>query len=337
MAYYRVRRTGEQIQNGTELYHHGILGQKWGKQNGPPYPLGKSQMSKREIKAEQKAYRKAQTIDTLVARKIPKGATFYRVAVSDKVDGPTYVSFAKPERDLYRGSYATTLSEQQGGKPVQEYEFQTTKELNVPSQKEVRQVIDDVVTSDPKCVTEIGASYARRVLPNYEGFSKEETLFAEKEYQEISTKLKSDSDMSTAYKEVNKILKQRNPKLSDAEIEGVHYEVDQYAEWVKEGKRIVKDNPNNSRSFTVEAALGDSPYTKNKVISALQERGYSAMYDNASIGVDGYTSNVREGYSPLILFDGASSMTKVGSTAITKSSMQIADQDYKKWKDSLKF
>lgn len=24
----------------NELYHHGILGQKWGIQNGPPYPLG---------------------------------------------------------------------------------------------------------------------------------------------------------------------------------------------------------------------------------------------------------------------------------------------------------
>ena len=23
----------------AELYHHGILGQKWGVQNGPPYPL----------------------------------------------------------------------------------------------------------------------------------------------------------------------------------------------------------------------------------------------------------------------------------------------------------
>ena len=24
-----------------ELYHHGIKGQKWGVQNGPPYPLDK--------------------------------------------------------------------------------------------------------------------------------------------------------------------------------------------------------------------------------------------------------------------------------------------------------
>ena len=33
-----------------ELYHHGIIGQKWGKRNGPPYPLTKSQMSFAEKK-----------------------------------------------------------------------------------------------------------------------------------------------------------------------------------------------------------------------------------------------------------------------------------------------
>lgn len=35
----------------NELYHHGIRGQKWGKRNGPPYPLGAGDHSASEKKA----------------------------------------------------------------------------------------------------------------------------------------------------------------------------------------------------------------------------------------------------------------------------------------------
>ena len=49
MGYFNIY--GQYVNDGHELYHHGVKGQKWGKRNGPPYPLRAGDHSASEKKA----------------------------------------------------------------------------------------------------------------------------------------------------------------------------------------------------------------------------------------------------------------------------------------------
>ena len=64
-----------------ELYHHGILGQKWGKKNGPPYPLDAKDHSASEKKAEEligkQKYKKLKDKTIKILKQIDKELTEY--------------------------------------------------------------------------------------------------------------------------------------------------------------------------------------------------------------------------------------------------------------------
>lgn len=51
MSYY-----GIEVHASSSLSHHGRLGQKWGKRNGPPYPLGSANLSSAERTAAKKGF-----------------------------------------------------------------------------------------------------------------------------------------------------------------------------------------------------------------------------------------------------------------------------------------
>lgn len=73
------------------LEHHGIEGQKWGVENGPPYPLNKSKYSRSEKKALNKRVKEA--------KKSRKNANRYKILMNDK-ELENYENRLKREKNI---------------------------------------------------------------------------------------------------------------------------------------------------------------------------------------------------------------------------------------------
>lgn len=87
------------------LVHHGIKGQEWGVQHGPPYPLD-AETNKMVRKSAEKEFRKMRERSQYYrdAHTIPAGTTMYRMSVNpnETLDGHKYVTYIDEDRDSYR-------------------------------------------------------------------------------------------------------------------------------------------------------------------------------------------------------------------------------------------
>lgn len=105
------------------LVHHGIKGQKWGVRNGPPYPI------------EDKVMAKGTRLKTVSPYKNPeqKGRWLYTYNANDEWDAK-----------VYEGPFSVYLKQGRNYTNLAIHEFETTKDLKMPTSKERQEGLKQV-------------------------------------------------------------------------------------------------------------------------------------------------------------------------------------------------
>lgn len=157
-----------------ELYHHGILGQRWGKKNGPPYPLDAKDHSASEKKA---GWQKSLADDSIYALNesvtikvnsdgsstIPKGFKFNRVAGEElrfNKSGGLYVSHGKLSAAMYMNQLGPTpIAKLLKNNSDYLQNIVATKEIRVPSEVKTCEIILKAVDEDRDYFKKISESF----------------------------------------------------------------------------------------------------------------------------------------------------------------------------------
>lgn len=239
------------------------------------------------------------TPEQLGHHKIKKGTTMYRVTPkkNEKTSGKTYVTYLPPDRDFYRGKYLSGIRGQYGysdKKKMYEDTYTTTEKLNIPSRKVLRKAYAEVMKDDKtriKAITEYSKVLAKRT-------------------QDILSQLSEE-----------KITKKQADTHTKKVIES------QLKAWDNMSGK--DSNSLNYRFLTaVRAGNMTSPEIQYGVINILRKQGYNAMVDEGGVGSNEYG---REGYAPIIIFDGSTSLSKTGTNLIDKDTNEKATSNYEDW------
>ena len=267
----------ESVDYSPYLYHHGILGQKWGKRHGPPYPLEYSDYS-REEKAASKVQKKANKLankglrDTKYTEEhtVPRGTKIYRTSVNpnESLNGMKYVSYLDADRNHYKGGWIRRTA---GTDKAYEYEYTLTDDIKVPSRQTLYETVDDILYKNPKLIKETVDKHIEMTIPPNTW-----------ERAELIADLMDEEQINKG-----------NSKATKKQV---------WENYCKERLKNFKGMSLNQAAFMASQTFGVNDSLKKAVINELKKKGYNAMVDEASVG--GQNGWGREGVDPLIVFDG---------------------------------
>lgn len=125
--------------DGSTLQHHGILGQKWGKRNGPPYPLDAKRHSASEKKAGwRKSLNKIELTDkqkkAIKIGAIVVGAALITYGAYKVSQTATIHNFIDVGKEYLGAGSSVNLSSNRIGKEFTDINMETVKRMNSGSE-----------------------------------------------------------------------------------------------------------------------------------------------------------------------------------------------------------
>lgn len=283
-----------------ELYHHGILGQKWGKRNGPPYPLGGGDYSVTEQRAIGKARRNKYSIynkkhfDTVLKKKDTTLTTLSYNKGRTKDTDMFYAAHTPTDKHQYNALFNKKISiplYDQNGNEMGTGDFYKFK-------------INNKISKDIKVASEDSAA---RVFLNLYNKDRDFYNFVHDESRMESHFVK-DKYKFKGYREAKTVLdKLQNESYTptDKDISTI-YRMFNYV--------LPSDGGGNQRMEK------DVRTQRTKFFNELKKEGYGAVLDTNDAIYGGFKAN-----NPVIVFD----MDKVIPSSVT--STKTIDTVISKW------
>lgn len=253
----------------TYLIHHGIRGQKWGKRNGPPYPLKGSDYSVTEKKYmgrrsnQKNSLRNKRHFDDTLKEGSKVGTLSFDENRTQGVD-MFYATWDKHDRDQYMSLFNTPVKDTETGKKTYKFmiENKLKKDMHVASEDSAVEAFKSLVKND--------RDFSNFVMDE----SRMQSHFVTSKYK------------FSGYREARDTLKkvrEEGHELTDKDLRTI-YRMFNYV--------IPSDGGGNSREAK------DVMNQRMKFFKELKKQGYGAVLDTNDSIYGGFKAR-----SPIIVFD----------------------------------